>query len=125
MAINAAEEDPIAAVQKLGGAEGVLATAVSRKSIAQGVGMLAPGGTMSIVGLPPGDFELPIFDTVLNRKTIRGSIVGTRLDLQEALEFAGDGRVASHYSTDSLDNVNVIFDQMRAGKIDGRVVMEM
>ncbi len=123
--INAAEEDPIKAVQALGGAEGVLATAVSRKSIGQGVGMLAPGGTMSIVGLPPGDFELPIFETVLFRKTIRGSIVGTRLDLQEALEFAGDSRVASHYSTDRLDNVNAIFDRMREGTIDGRIVVEM
>ncbi len=123
--INAAEEDPVEAVQKLGGAEGVLATAVSPKSISQGVGMLSPGGTMSIVGLPPGNFELPIFETVLHRKTVRGSIVGTRLDLQEAFEFAGAGKVASHYSVDKLDNVNAIFDQMRAGTIDGRVVVEM
>lgn len=122
--INAAELDPVEEVQKLGGAEGVLATAVSPKSISQGVGMLCPGGTMAIVGLPPGNFELPIFETVLQRKTVRGSIVGTRLDLQEALDFAGEGRVASHYTTDSLDNVNAIFDKMRAGTIDGRVVMD-
>lgn len=125
VAINAKETDPVAAVQELGGADGVLATAVSRESISQGVGMLAPGGTMSIVGLPPGSFELPIFDTVLNRKTIRGSIVGTRLDLQEALQFAAEGAVESHYSIDSLDNINGIFDRMRAGDIDGRVVMRL
>ena len=123
--INAAETDPVEAVQDVGGAEGVLATAVSPKSISQGVGMLCPGGTMSIVGLPPGNFELPIFETVLHRKTVRGSIVGTRLDLQEALAFAADGDVHSHYSTDSLDHINAIFDQMRAGTIEGRIVMEM
>ena len=123
--INAAQSDPVEEVQKLGGVEGVLATAVSRKSISQGVGMLCPGGTMSIVGLPPGNFELPVFETVLHRKTIRGSIVGTRLDLQEALEFAAEGKVASHYSVDTLDNINGIFDQMREGTIDGRIVMEM
>ena len=122
--INAALSDPVEEVQKLGGVEGVLATAVSRKSISQGVGMLCPGGTMSMVGLPPGNFELPVFDTVLNRKTIRGSIVGTRLDLQEALDFAADGKVASHFSVDVLDNINAIFDQMREGAIDGRIVME-
>lgn len=123
--INAAESDPVAEVQKGGGVEGVLVTAVAPQSFAQGVGMLARGGTMSLVGLPPGDFPLSIFDTVLNRKTIRGSIVGTRMDLIESLQFAGEGKVACHYSMDKLDNINAIFDRMRAGAIDGRIVMEI
>ena len=80
---------------------------------------------MSLVGLPPGGFELPIFDVVLTRKTIRGSIVGTRNDLAEALAFAAEGKVASHFSVDKLDNINAIFERMRQGKIDGRVVMEI
>jgi D-arabinose 1-dehydrogenase-like Zn-dependent alcohol dehydrogenase len=42
-------------------------------------------------GLPPGEFPTPIFDVVLKRLTIRGSIVGTRKDLQEALQFAAEG----------------------------------
>lgn len=120
---NAAELDPAAEVQKLGGANGVLVTAVSPKSFSQGVSMLGRGGTMALVGLPPGDFPLPIFETVLMRKTIRGSIVGTRNDLQEALQFAAEGKVASHYTEDRLDNINAIFDKMKAGEIDGRIVM--
>lgn len=124
-AINAAKTDPVAEVQAGGGAEGVLVTAVGNASFEQGVGMLARGGTMALVGLPPGSFPLPIFETVLMRKTIRGSIVGTRLDLEEALAFAADGAVAAHYATDSLDNVNAIFDHMRAGEIEGRIVMEV
>ncbi|MGF1554277.1 MAG: zinc-dependent alcohol dehydrogenase [Paracoccaceae bacterium] len=123
VAINAAETDPVAEVTRLGGADGVLVTAVSTTAFAQGVGMLAPGGTMSLVGLPPGDFPLPIFDVVLNRKTVRGSIVGTRADLAEALAFAGGGEVASHTTTGALDDINAIFDRMRGGTIDGRVVM--
>ncbi len=126
LAINAAEQDPVAEVHDAcGGAEGVLVTAVSEKAFAQAVGMLGKRGTMALVGLPPGTFDLNIFDTVLNRKTIRGSIVGTRMDLIEALQFAGDGKVACHYSMDTLDNVNAIFDRMRAGGIDGRIVMEI
>jgi len=123
--INAAETDPVAAVAAGGGAEGVVVTAVSPKSFSQGFGMLARGGTMTLVGLPPGDFPLPIFDTVLTGKTVRGSIVGTRNDLAESLAFAAEGKVAAHYSTESLDDVNAIFDRMRAGKIDGRIVMEI
>jgi propanol-preferring alcohol dehydrogenase len=124
-AIDASAEDPVTEVGRLGGADGVLVTAVSNTAFSQGVGMLAPGGTMSLVGLPPGDFRLNIFDVVLNRKTIRGSIVGTRADLAESLSFAAEGKVASRYSTDRLDNINAIFAAMEAGRIEGRIVMEM
>lgn len=125
MTINARKVDPVAEVQKGGGAEGVLVTAVAGKSFEQGVGMLARGGTMSLVGLPPEDFPLSIFDTVLNAKTIRGSIVGTRMDLAESLQFASEGKVAAHFTTEPLDNVNSIFDRMIDGKIDGRIVMDI
>jgi alcohol dehydrogenase, propanol-preferring len=124
--VNAAEVDAPAEVQKLcGGAQGVLVTAVSNAAFKQGVAMLGRHGTMALVGLPPGGFELDIFDLVLTRKTVRGSIVGTRQDLAEALAFAGAGKVASHYTTDSLDNINGIFERMRQGQIDGRVVMTL
>ena len=49
---------------------------------------------------------LPIFDVVLNAKTVRGSIVGTRKDLQEALAFAGEGKVHTVYSEDRIENIN-------------------
>ncbi|MCE4555479.1 zinc-dependent alcohol dehydrogenase [Pelomonas cellulosilytica] len=126
LTVNAATQDPVVEVQRaLRGAHGVLVTAVSRTAFAQGLGMLHKRGTMSLVGLPPGGFELPIFDMVLNAKTVRGSIVGTRLDLVEALQFAGEGKVRSHYSTDKLDNINAVFGAMKQGRIDGRVVMEL
>jgi propanol-preferring alcohol dehydrogenase len=124
--VNASTTDPVAEVQKLcGGAQGVLVTAVSPKAFSQALGMLAKRGTMALVGLPPGSFDLNIFDTVLMRKTIRGSIVGTRLDLAECLEFAGDGKVKVHYSVEPLENINSIFDRMRNNKIDGRIVMRI
>jgi propanol-preferring alcohol dehydrogenase len=125
-AINAKKTDPVAEVNRLcGGAQGVLVTAVSPHAFSQALGMLAKRGTMSLVGLPPGSFELDIFNTVLMRKTIRGSIVGTRLDLAECLQFAGDGKVKVHYSVESLEDINSIFGRMRENKIDGRVVMKL
>jgi len=126
MTINAATQDAVAQIQSsIRGAQGVLVTAASRAAFDQGLGMLHKRGTMSLVGLPPGTFELPIFDVVLNAKTVRGSIVGTRKDLQESLAFAGAGKVKSHFSTDRLDNVNQILGAMKAGRIDGRVVLQM
>ena len=121
--INAKTQDAVEEVQALGGARGILVTAVSNAAFGQAVGMLAPGGTMSLNGLPPGDFPLPIFDVVLHGKTIRGSIVGTRQDLAEALDFAGRGLVKAHYSEGKLEDVNDIFETMLKGQIDGRVVL--
>ena len=74
LTVNAAEEDPAAVIRREtgGGAQGVLVTAVSPKAFAQAVGMLGRGGTMSLVGLPPGDFPLDIFGMVLNGITVRG-----------------------------------------------------
>ena len=124
--INALTQDPVQVVQQnIRGAHGVLVTAVSRSAFGQAVGMLHKRGTVALVGLPPGNFELPIFDVVLNAKTVRGSIVGTRKDLQESLEFAGEGKVAAHYSMDTLDNINAIFGRMKAGGIDGRIVVSI
>ena len=126
MVINAAKEDPAVAVQRaLRGAHGVLVTAVSRSAFSQVLGMLHKRGTMSLVGLPPGDFALPIFDVVLNAKTVRGSIVGTRKDLQEALAFAGEGKVRTVCSADRLDNINIVLSRLRQGDIEGRIVMRI
>ena len=126
LVVNATKVDPAQELQRaLRGAHGVLVTAPSRKAFDQGVGMLHKRGTMSLVGLPPGEFGLPIFDVVLNAKTIRGSIVGTRMDLQEALAFAGEGKVHTVYTEDTLENINGIFDRMRQGAIEGRIVMKL
>ena len=126
MVVNAAVQDPVQEVQKaIRGAHGVLVTAVSRSAFSQGLGMLHKRGTMSLVGLPPGDFALPIFDVVLNAKTVRGSIVGTRKDLQEALAFAGERKVRTTFTEDRLENVNEVLARMRRGAIEGRVVLRI
>jgi propanol-preferring alcohol dehydrogenase len=85
--------------------------------------MLAKRGTMVLIGLPAGTLELDIFQMVAGGITIRGSSVGTRADLAEALQFAGEGKVTSHCTTDKLDNINTIFDNMRHARIEGRVVI--
>ena len=123
---NATVSDPVADVQEaIGGAHGVLVTAVSRSAFAQAIGMLRRGGTCALLGLPPGDFPTPIFDVVLKRLTIRGSIVGTRKDLQEALQFAADGAVTAAIETQPLDAVPAVFDRLARGDVQGRVVLTM
>jgi propanol-preferring alcohol dehydrogenase len=126
LTVNAAEQDPATIIQnQIGGAHGVLVTAVSPKSFRQSIDMLRRGGTCSLVGLPPGDFPTPIFDVVIKRLTVRGSIVGTRKDLQECLQFAAEGKVKPTTETQPLDAINDVFDRLKRGQVNGRVVLNL
>jgi len=126
LTVNAKQTDPGAYLQKeAGGMHGVLVTAVSPIAFRQGISALRRKGTIALNGLPPGSFDLPIFDTVLNRYTVRGSIVGTRKDMQEAVNFAIEGKVKATVRAAKLENINNVFDEMRKGEIEGRVVLEI
>ncbi len=123
--VNALNEDPVEAIQReTGGAHGVLVTAVHPAAFGQAIGMTRRGGTIVFNGLPAGDFPAPIFEVVLKGLTIRGSIVGTRQDMTEAIDFYTRGLIHPTVSTCSLNDINEVFDEMRAGKIDGRVVIK-
>jgi len=126
LAINAKASDAVAQVLKQtgGGAHGVLVTAVSPPAFSQALQFVRRKGTVSLVGLPPGDFATPIFDVVLKRITLRGSIVGTRKDLAEAIEFASEGKVKAHIHQRPLEDINSVFADLKAGKVDGRIVVK-
>ncbi len=125
--VNALNDDPETVIKREtgGGVKGVLVTAVSPKAFSQAVTVVARGGTVALNGLPPGDFPLNIFGMVLNGITVRGSIVGTQLDLKESLDFAADGKVKAIVETAKLEDINTVFDRMHKGKIDGRVVLDL
>ena len=126
LTVNAKKQDPAAYFQKeIGGANAVLVTAPSLPAFAQAIGMARPRATIALNGLPPGSFPLPIFEVVLKALTVRGSIVGTRLDLAEALSFAGEGLVHATVAAEKLEDINDIFKRMHAGAIDGRIVLDI
>jgi propanol-preferring alcohol dehydrogenase len=125
--VDARAPDAVAQVLKEtgGGAHGVLVTAVSPPAFTQALHMARRKGTVSLVGLPPGTFATPIFDVVLKRITLRGSIVGGRQDLAEALAFAADGKVRATIRRADLADINQVFADLRKGTVDGRVVITM
>ena len=126
VAINAKAGDAATAVKKEtdGGAHGVLITAPSLTAFKQGVGMTRKHGTCVLVGLPPGEFPVPLFDVVANCITIRGSFVGTRQDMAEALGFAAEGKVKADIELQPLSSINQIFDRLEHGDVASRVVLE-
>ncbi len=125
--VDGREPDAVARVTKEtdGGAHGVLVTAVSNTAFGQALGFARRGGTLSLVGLPPGDFPLPIFPVVLKRLTVRGSIVGTRQDMAEAIAFAAEGKVKPTVATEPLEAINDVFERLDGGRVDGRIVLTL
>jgi len=122
--VNAMSSDPGEAIQAAtGGAHGVLVTAVHPRAFDQALSVVRRGATIVFNGLPPGTFDADIFDIVLRAITIRGSIVGTRQDMIEALDFYTRGQIHPTVHVETLDDVNDIFERMEKGKIDGRIVM--
>jgi alcohol dehydrogenase, propanol-preferring len=122
--VNALSPDAAAQVVKqTGGAHGALVTAPSVPAFRQAIEMVRRKGTVALVGLPPGEFPTPVYQVVLGRITIRGSIVGGRQDLEEAIEFAAEGKVHAHYHKMKLEDINQVFSDMKARKLDGRMVM--
>ncbi|WP_158801545.1 alcohol dehydrogenase AdhP [Acidisoma sp. L85] len=126
VAVNAQSPDAVAEVLKAtdGGAHGILVTAVSPPAFSQALHMVRRKGTIALVGLPPGEFPTPIFDVVLKRITLRGSIVGSRRDLDEAIVFAMEGKVKAEITRAPLGDINKIFSQLKAGRVEGRMVLD-
>ena len=124
LVVNARTQDPIEVIQTAtGGAHGILVTAVHPDAFGQAIHMSRRGGTIVFNGLPPGDFPASIFEVVLKGLTVRGSIVGTRQDMVEALDFYARGQIHPTVATRKLDEINEIFDEMTRGTIDGRIVI--
>jgi alcohol dehydrogenase, propanol-preferring len=122
--VNALKEDPVAAIQALGGADQAIATAVSPRAVEQAYGSLRRKGTLVFVGLPADNYvQLPIFETVLNGITVVGSIVGTRLDLREVFELHAAGKTKVILEERPLAEVNEAIEEVDAGRIPARIVL--
>lgn len=124
--VNSAKEDAVKAIQeKTGGAHAAVVTAVSRDAFNAAVGAVRAGGRVVCVGLPVENMDISIPRIVLDGIEIVGSLVGTRQDLEEAFQFGAEGLVVPVVKTRPLDETNDIFKEMREGKIQGRMVIDM
>jgi len=123
--VNARAADAVTAVRQAtrGGAHGVLITAPSLGAFKQGVSLTRKLGTCVLVGLPPGEFPTPLFEVVANCITIRGSFVGNREDMAEALAFAAQGKVKADIELQPLSAINQVMQRLEKGDVASRVVI--
>jgi propanol-preferring alcohol dehydrogenase len=114
--INATVQDPVEEIRKLGGANATLVLAASAKAYQQAYYSLRRCGTMVFVGLLNGSVEIPVLSTVGKGVTIRGSIVGSRIDLQETYQLHVEGKTKVLYEKRKIDQVNEAFEEVRSAK---------
>ena len=127
LAVNGADKEAIRALRKTtgGGVHGALVTAPALPAFNQGIGALRRGGTCVINGLPEGEFPVAVVGFVLKGLTVKGSIVGSRQDLREALEFMANGRVKATVEPAPFAQVNAVLKRLREGNVRGRAVLTL
>jgi propanol-preferring alcohol dehydrogenase len=124
--VNASREDPVSAIQALGGADQAIALAVSPRAFEQAYGSLRRGGKLVFVALPAdNEVKLPIFETVLNGIAVVGSIVGTRTDLREVFELHAAGKTHVTREVRPLSRVNESIADVEAGRVAARIVFAL
>jgi alcohol dehydrogenase, propanol-preferring len=124
--VNARTTDPVEAIQALGGADVAIALAASPQAFDQAFRSLRRGGRLVCVALPADDatMAVPIFDTVLNGKSVIGSIVGTRADLADVFALHAAGRTKVISVDRKLDQVNESIADVLSGRVPARIVFE-
>lgn len=110
--------------EKIGGVQASVVTVPIVAAFEQAFRSVKRGGRVVAVALPNGKMAVPIVDCVLGGIELVGSIVGTRKDLQEALEIAKLHRIECKVQKRKLEDINEIFDDMVHYRISGRVVLD-
>jgi len=125
--VDVSKPNVIERVQKItdGGPHGVLVLAPMISAYEQAARYVRRRGTMVGIGLPGGAFKVDVLDLILGGKTVRGSIVGTRQDLNEALTIAAEGNIRCDIQERKIDDINTILEELKAGKIQGRAVLRL
>jgi D-arabinose 1-dehydrogenase-like Zn-dependent alcohol dehydrogenase len=122
--IDSTAEDPAAALQKLGGAKAILATATSGEAMSAVEGGLAINGTMLVIGAAESMKASPLF-LLMGRRSIKGWYSGTSIDSQDTLAFSAQMGVRSMNEIYSLEKAREAFERMLSGKARFRAVLAM
>jgi propanol-preferring alcohol dehydrogenase len=121
---NAATSNVVKELRRRGSAHIVLVTSGSKAAYDTAFYCVRPTGTLLAVGLP-AEISFPPIMMAAGEVNIKASAVGTRKDLEHVLALAAQGKLNCQVATRPLDQANTVFDEMRGGKISGRIVLTM
>jgi D-arabinose 1-dehydrogenase-like Zn-dependent alcohol dehydrogenase len=117
---NAAE-----ALQKLGGAKVILATAPSSKAMSALVDGLGPNGKLMVVGVAAEPIEVTPVQLISGSRSLQGWASGTAADIEDTLAFAELSGVRAMIETYPLEEAAEAYARMMSGKAEFRVVLTM
>jgi D-arabinose 1-dehydrogenase-like Zn-dependent alcohol dehydrogenase len=117
---NAAEE-----LQKLGGAQVILATAPSSKAMSALIDGLGPNGKLMVVGATFDPIEVTPAQLIFGTRTIQGWAAGTATDSEDTLRFAELTGVRPMIETYPLEKAGEAYARMMSGNAQFRVVLTM
>lgn len=123
-ALNAKTSDTVRELRKRGGVHVALVTSASKAAYDTAFRCLRPAGTLLAVGLPAENICFPPIMMAAGEVRIRASAVGTRKELREVLALADASRLRCQVATRSLHEVNHVLEELRAGRVTGRLVLD-
>jgi propanol-preferring alcohol dehydrogenase len=121
--INSEAEDPAAALQALGGATLILATAPSGKAMSPLIGGLIPRGRMVAVGVGVDSIDVDSAALVLSSRSVEGSLTGKAIDGEDTLAFSVLGKIRPLIETMPLEQAADAYARMMEGKARFRMVL--
>ena len=122
--IDTRAEDPAAALQKLGGAKVILATATSGAAMNAVQGGLGVRGTLLIVGVPDS-LDINPLPLIFGSRSVKGWYSGTSIDSQQTLAFSALTGVRSMNEVFPLSRAAEAYDRMMSGEARFRAVLTM
>ena len=121
--IDSAVDDPVAALQRMGGARAIVATSPSGQAIGPLVSALAVGGKLIVVGVPPDPIQVNAFSLVLGGRAIYGTLTGTAIDQEDTLAFSVLEQIRPMVETAPLEGAADAYARMMQGQARFRMVL--
>jgi D-arabinose 1-dehydrogenase-like Zn-dependent alcohol dehydrogenase len=123
--IDTGKVNPAEALQKIGGAQVVLATAPDAKAMASLIDGVKQNGELLIIGATPEPMSVSPFQIIMSRKRIQGWPAGTAMDSEDTLNFSALSGVRPMIEKFPLEKVAEAYDHMMSGNVKFRAVLTM
>jgi propanol-preferring alcohol dehydrogenase len=123
--IDAVATDPGEALQELGGATAIIATAASGPSMSPLIRGLAPNGRLIVAGVSPEPVEVQTRDLVFGTRSVVGTLTGSAIQNEDNLNFALSHGIRSMNEALPLSEAPKAYERMISGQARFRVVLDM
>jgi propanol-preferring alcohol dehydrogenase len=123
--LNAASDKVVQQLRSQGGVHVALVTSAAKAAYDMAFYCVRPTGILLAVGLPAQDICFPPILMAAGEIRIQASAVGTRQDLNEILAMGAAGKVHCEVATQPLSQANEVLEQLRRGKVSGRLVLSI